>query len=77
MSLVLLSGCAQLTQGQTQPVIVKDAKNKIMFTTCSGAVEDWASCYKKARATCANGYKTIEQTDNANGGFRNFTFKCN
>ena len=40
------------------------------------AVEDWASCYAKARNACPSGYSIVEQTDNANGGFRNFTFKC-
>ena len=74
--LVLVTGCAQLQNGQIQPVVVKDYKNKIMFTTCSGAVEDWASCYKKAKMACENGYKMIEQKEDANGGIRTFTFQC-
>ena len=73
---VLIAGCAQLQHGQIQPVVVKDYKNNIMFTTCSGAVEDWAGCYAKARNACAKGYKIIEQNENANGGIRNFTFQC-
>jgi len=72
----LIGGCAQLQRGQIQPVIVKDYKNNIMFTTCSGAVEDWASCYRKARSTCDKDYKIIEQNENANGGRRELTFKC-
>jgi hypothetical protein len=63
-------------KGDIQPVKVKDAKSKIMFTSCSGAVEDWASCYKKARNTCSNGYQILEQNENANGGFRDITFQC-
>ena len=73
---LLLIGCAQLQHGQLQPVVIKDAKKNIFFTTCSGAVEDWASCYKKARNSCNGGFKIIEQKDNANGGFRDLTFQC-
>jgi hypothetical protein len=72
----LVAGCAQLQHGQIQPVVLKSAKESIYFTTCSGAVEDWASCYAKARNTCSDGYKITEQNENGNGGFRDITFKC-
>lgn len=76
--ILLVAGCAQLQHGQAQPVVSKFSKEKgeYHFTSCSGAVEDWASCYSKARNTCPKGYVVIEQTDNANGGFRNLTFQC-
>jgi len=73
--LPLLAGCAQLMSGQEQPVISK--KDGMFYTTCSGAVETWASCYNKAAKTCEKGYTTLEKTENANGGFRTMTFKCN
>ncbi len=69
-------GCAQLQHGQIQPVIFKDAKNKIMYTTCSGAVEDWASCFNKAKGTCSKGYEILDQKENAQGGKRELTFQC-
>ena len=72
----LLSGCAQLMNGQEQPVITKNTKEKLFYTTCSGAVEFWGSCYKKASRTCVNGYLITEKTENANGGFRSMTFQC-
>ena len=72
-----ITGCAQLMHGQEQPVIVKDAKNNIWYTTCSGAVETWHTCNQKAERTCAKGFYSLEKTENANGGFRTMTFKCN
>lgn len=73
---IIVAGCAQLQHGQIQPVIVKDYKNKILFTTCSGAVENWASCYDKARNSCPKGYELIDKQENPHGGIRQFTFKC-
>jgi len=77
ISLTILSfiGCAQLMNGQEQPVITK--KDGTFYTTCSGAVENWNSCYSKASRTCAKGYSILEKTENGNGGFRTLTFKCN
>jgi len=73
---VLLSGCAQLQHGATQPVVLKDAKNGIYFTTCSGAVEDWGSCHEKARNTCVNGYEVAKSIESPVGGRRELTFQC-
>ena len=73
---IFLSGCAQLQHGSTQPVVLKDAKNSIYFTTCGGAVEDWPSCYDKASATCNDKYDVIRKGDNSRGTQRDITFQC-
>ena len=75
--LILLVGCAQLMQGQQQPVTYKNLKEKIMFTTCSGSVEYWGSCFEKAKNTCQNGYIVLEKNENPTSGRRDLTFKCN
>lgn len=72
----LLVGCAQLMNGQPQPVVVKDYKQKIMFTTCTGAAEDWGTCNSKAMTACTTGYSVLEKTENPNGGIRALTFQC-
>ena len=61
--------------GQEQPVITK--KDGTLYTTCSGAVENWGSCNSKALRRCGKNYQLLEKTENANGGFRTMTFKCN
>ena len=73
----MLSGCQQLMNGQQQPVIYKNSKENIMFTTCSGAAEYWGSCFEKARKTCAKGYEVLEKNENPTSGGRDLTFKCN
>jgi len=74
IALIILSGCAELEHGQTQPV--KLVGNNKYFTTCAGAVEDWSSCYQKARETCPSGYITISTADNNRGTQRDLTFQC-
>ncbi|CAN1523220.1 hypothetical protein MCETALH18_01193 [Methylophilaceae bacterium] len=71
-----LSGCAQLMNGQVQPVVMKDYKQKIMLTTCSGSAEHWGNCNSKAMAKCTDGYSVLEKTENPNGGIRTLTFQC-
>lgn len=71
-----LSACAQLMKGEMQPVKMLDAKQQIYFTTCSGSVEEWGSCYSKARKTCINGYETTEKVESVIGGKRELTFRC-
>lgn len=71
-----LSACAQLMKGEMQPVKMLDAKQQIYFTTCSGSVEEWGSCYNKARKTCNNGYEVTEKVESAIGGKRELTFRC-
>jgi len=75
--LFLLSGCAQLMKGELQPVIVKDAGKNIMFTTCGGVVEDWASCNRKAMQSCPSGYSVLKKVDDSKGINRELTFQCN
>ena len=71
-----LIGCQQLMHGQMQPVVLKDGKNAIYFTSCGGAVEDWASCYDKASSTCKGKYAVINKGDNSRGTQRDLTFQC-
>ena len=71
---VLLSACQQLQHGQMQPV--KLIGTNKYFTTCSGAVEDWPSCYDKASATCNGKYDVITREDNNRGTYRALTFQC-
>lgn len=71
---LVLSGCAQLMNGQIQPVVLKG--NNVYYTTCSGAVENMASCNKKAMETCTNGYNIIDKFQDAQGAIRTLTFEC-
>ena len=71
-----LSGCAQLMNPQAQPVVVKDANQQIMYTTCSGLVEDWGTCNSKAMKACPNSYIVLEKNDDPKRIFRNMTFQC-
>jgi len=76
ISLFLVTSCAQLSKGQVQPVIEKNYKEQIFFTTCSGAVEDWGTCANKASETCKNGYVVLKRYENIVGGRRELTFQC-
>lgn len=71
---IFLTGCAQLMQGQQQPIIEKG--DNTYFTTCSGTVEEWGSCNLKAKKTCPNGYNTVDKLESAVGGRRELTFSC-
>jgi len=71
---ILLSGCTQLMNGATQPVVA--LKGGDMFTSCSGAVEDWSSCNAKANKTCPNGYEKLKYVESTVGGRRELTFRC-
>ena len=75
---LFLAGCYALSnpQGAAQPVSVVDYKQKIMKTTCSGAVEDWPNCFEKAQKSCPNGYDLIERSVNPMGGKRELIFQC-
>jgi len=72
-----LVGCAQLQRGELQPVKRIDVKEPIYFTTCSGSVEDWASCNNKAMKTCPNGYSVTSKEENPTAARRDMTFRCN
>ena len=72
----VLSGCAQLMNTQAQPVVVKDANEQIMFTTCNGLAEDWGTCNNKAMKTCPKNYIVLDKIQESNGIFRSLTFQC-
>ncbi len=72
----LFAGCAQLLNGQEQPVIVKNSKEGIYYTTCSGAVEDFGTCNRKAMAKCPSGYLVKDKYQDSNGAIRSITFQC-
>lgn len=76
--LLAISACSTLTNSNStmQPVTYKNRQEKIMFTTCSGAVEEWGSCFAKAAKTCPNHYEVIERFETPVGGNRELTFKC-
>ena len=44
----VLSGCDNFIHGRQGPVVVKNASQQIMYTTCNGAAEDWGTCNSKA-----------------------------
>jgi hypothetical protein len=71
---IFQASCAQLLQGQQQPV--KPLKNNMYYTSCSGAVENMASCNDKAQATCENGYKVVRKDENSTGTVRELVFEC-
>jgi hypothetical protein len=69
-----LVGCAQLLNGEQQPV--KQLKNNLYVTNCGGAVETWGSCNDKAQTTCKNGYTVFRKIENSTGTSRELTFEC-
>jgi len=72
----LIAGCAQLMNGQTQPVLKSHIYKDAYFTTCGGAVENWGSCNDKAQNTCTKGYKILEKNADATGVKREIHFEC-
>ncbi len=69
-----LGGCAQLTQGQSQPV--KQLSDNQYFTTCSGMAETIGNCYDKANKTCSGSYLIVKEFRDSSGVHRELTFKC-
>lgn len=75
VSVFVITSCAQLTKGAEQPVVqYRDVKT--FKTTCSGSVEDWGSCHRKAKRTCANGYEVTDRYNDSNGIVREMIFTC-
>ena len=72
----VLSGCDNFIHGRQGPVVVKDVKQQIMYTTCNGAAEDWGTCNSKAMKVCPNNYIVLEKNDDTKRIFRNMTFQC-
>lgn len=73
---MIMTGCAQLMKGEEQPVRQFRDINTYK-TTCSGSVEDWGSCYRKAKRTCPNGYEVTERNNDTRGIIREMVFTCN
>ncbi len=72
----VLSGCDNFIHGRQGPVVVKDANQQIMYTTCNGVAEDWGTCHSKAMKACPNNYIVLEKNDDSKRIFRNMTFQC-
>jgi hypothetical protein len=77
-AVIVLTGCSALSNPQraAQSVTMVDARQNIMKTTCSGAVEDWPNCYARAQQSCPNGYLQKERNVNPMGGKRELVFQC-
>lgn len=75
LALFVLTSCAQLMKNSEQPVEAYIDANTFK-TTCSGAVEHWDSCSRKANRTCPNGYKIVEKGQDGNGTIRSMIFSC-
>ena len=73
--IALLTSCTSLSNFQEQPVLPFE-KAKTYKTTCSGLAEDWGSCHRKAKRTCANGYEVEDQNDDKSGVHREMIFTC-
>jgi hypothetical protein len=72
--IALLTSCTSLNNFQEQPV--QALANKAYKTTCSGLAEDWGSCHRKAKRTCANGYAVEDQNGDSSGVHREMIFTC-
>ena len=68
-------GCAQLRQGQAQPV-KQIGRDDLYSTTCSGMAETIGTCYDKAKTTCSGGYTVIKEFRDSSGVHRELTFQC-
>lgn len=74
--ILVLEGCAQLLNGQAQPVQGSLKYKNAYFTTCAGAVEDWGTCNRKAIDTCPRGYTLLEKNLDSYGMKREIHFEC-
>ena len=75
-AIVFLCGCANLMQGQVQPVKLLNKKNNTYQTTCSGLAETMGSCYQKAKETCHTNFKALEEKIGSSGVHRELIFQC-
>lgn len=60
-------------KGDIQPVVTRGGN---LVAICSGAVEDWYSCNRKAKASCPMGYEILGKEESAVSGKRELTFQC-
>lgn len=79
MMMLLTSACASMMNpsGALQPVTALNANEQIYHTSCSGSVEEWGSCFKKAADKCTKGYNVMKKVESPVGGKREITFQCN
>jgi hypothetical protein len=75
MIALMFTACAQLMKGEEQPVRQFRDTNTYK-TTCSGSVEDWGSCHRKAKRTCPNGYEVTDRNNDSRGIVREMIFSC-
>ena len=61
---------------QEQPVNLIDSQNYIYMTTCSGMAETMGTCYDKAKRTCKEGYKLLNEVRDSSGVHRQIKFQC-
>lgn len=71
-----LLGCQQLLKGEIQPVKASFKYKGAYYTTCGGAVEDWASCNRKAQSKCNGDYITLQKSEDGTGIRRELHFEC-
>ncbi len=69
--------CSTLMNAQEQPVILIDSKLNIYSTTCSGMAETIGTCHNKAKRSCKNGYKVLNESLDSSGIHREIQFQCN
>lgn len=73
-SLMALTACQQLLNGQQHPV--KTLANGEYIANCGGAVETWGNCNNKAANTCPKGFDVLNKEEDSTGILRQITFRC-
>jgi hypothetical protein len=62
--------------GQEQPVKLINTKEYIYMTSCSGVAETIGTCHEKAKRTCKDGYKVLNEKLDSSGVHREIRFQC-
>lgn len=75
-SILIITACAQLSNGELQPVKTKDLAKEIYSTNCGGTVENWGTCKNKANNTCKKGFIMLAQEQDSYGIKRELIFQC-
>jgi hypothetical protein len=68
--------CTALMNPQEQPVNLIDDINKIYLTTRSGMAETTSTCHMKAKRTCSQGHKVLDEIADSSGIYRQLRFQC-
>ena len=74
--MVINASCSSLMKTQEQAVVIVDGKANIYSTTCSGMAETIGTCHQKAKRTCKQGYKVLDENFDSSGVHRKIQFKC-